>query len=70
MWLYVVMKWKKSQVTEFFDNNWNTTLKELASISMWSVKELKEVLLTDKVDKEEIIELTSIVNSINNQLNK
>ena len=64
------MKWKKSQVTEFFDNNWNTTLKELASISMWSVKELKEVLLTDKVDKEEIIELTSIVNSINNQLNK
>ena len=70
MWLYVVMKWKKSQVIEFFDNNWNTTLNELASMSMWSVKELKEVLLTNKVDKEEIIELTSIVNSINNQLNK
>ena len=64
------MKWKKSQVIEFFDNNWNTTLNELASMSMWSVKELKEVLLTNKVDKEEIIELTSIVNSINNQLNK
>jgi len=70
MWLYVVMKWKKSQAIEFFDNNWNTTLNELASMSMWSVKELKEVLLTNKVDKEEIIELTSIVNSINNQLNK
>ena len=70
MWLYVVMKWTKSQVINFFDNNWNTTLNELASISMWSVKELKEVLLTNKVDKEEIIELTSIVNSINNQLNK
>ena len=64
------MKWTKSQVIEFFDNNWNTTLNELANISMWSVKELKEVLLTNKVDKEEIIELTSIVNSINNQLNK
>lgn len=64
------MKWKKSQVIEFFDNNWNTTLHELASMSMWSVKELKEVLLTNKVDKEDIIELTSIVNSINNQLNK
>jgi|TARA_R110000765_G_scaffold25896_1_gene63424 hypothetical protein len=64
------MKWTKSQVIEFFDNNWNTTLNELASMSMWSVKELKEVLLTNKVDKEEIIELTSIVNSINNQLNK
>ena len=70
MWLYVVMKWTKSQVINFFDNNWNTTLNELASISMWSVKELKEVLLMNKVDKEEIIELTSIVNSINNQLNK
>jgi hypothetical protein len=70
VWLYVVMKWTKSQVIEFFDNNWNTTLNELASMSMWSVKELKEVLLTNKVDKEEIIELTSIVNSINNQLNK
>tara|TARA_R110001599_G_scaffold88265_1_gene234690 strand:+ start:31 stop:225 length:195 start_codon:yes stop_codon:yes gene_type:complete len=64
------MKWTKSQVIEFFDNNWNTTLNELASMSMWSVKELKEVLLTNKVDKEDIIELTSIVNSINNQLNK
>jgi|TARA_R110002167_G_scaffold108328_1_gene276611 hypothetical protein len=64
------MKWTKSQVINFFDNNWNTTLNELASISMWSVKELKEVLLMNKVDKEEIIELTSIVNSINNQLNK
>ena len=64
------MKWKKSQAIEFFDNNWNTTLNELASMSMWSVKELKEVLLMNKVDKEEIIELTSIVNSINNQLNK
>lgn len=64
------MKWTKSQVIEFFDNNWNTTLNELASMSMWSVKELKEVLLMNKVDKEEIIELTSIVNSINNQLNK
>jgi len=70
VWLYVVMKWTKSQVINFFDNNWNTTLNELASISMWSVKELKEVLLMNKVDKEEIIELTSIVNSINNQLNK
>ena len=70
MWLYVVMKWTKSQVINFFDNNWNTTLNELANISMWSVKELKEVLLTNKVDKEDIIELTSIVNSINNQLNK
>lgn len=64
------MKWTKSQVINFFDNNWNTTLNELANISMWSVKELKEVLLTNKVDKEDIIELTSIVNSINNQLNK
>ena len=64
------MKWTKSQVINFFDNNWNTTLNELASISMWSVKELKEVLLMNKVDKEEIIELTSIVNSINNQINK
>ena len=70
MWLYVVMKWTKSQVINFFDNNWNTTLNELANISMWSVKELKEVLLTNKVDKEDIIELTSIVNSINNQINK
>ena len=39
------MKWTSDQVIKHFDTNWNDTLADIALMSMWTVKELKELLL-------------------------
>ena len=38
-------RWEVEDVIAEFDSNWNITLAELSRISMWTITELKELLL-------------------------
>ncbi len=37
-------EWTESEVLEFYENNHNLTLRELADLSGWSVEELQEFI--------------------------
>ena len=40
------LPWDKSDVIAEYDSNWNLTLQQLSSMSGWTVKELKELLMS------------------------
>ena len=37
-------QWEPYEVCEYFDSNWDVTLAELASMALYSVEEVKEIL--------------------------
>lgn len=37
--------WSEDKVRDYFDTHWDVTLRKLAKMSGWSVKDLKVILL-------------------------
>jgi hypothetical protein len=37
--------WTEQRVRDYFDTHWDVTLRKLSSMSGWSVKDLKAILL-------------------------
>ena len=37
--------WSEDKVRDYFDTHWDVTLRKLAKMSGWSVKDLKIILL-------------------------
>ena len=40
------LPWDKSDVIAEYDSNWNLTLQQLSNMSGWTVRELKELLMS------------------------